>query len=93
MNGEEAQMETLKNFGFYSMTLQWPNGTMMGDTLTKVISLNSNFCYQFNWEQTQLHEDPGNMLAWFEKELQFLENGGGQAILISHVPNLDECNR
>ena len=33
------------------------------------------------------------MLAWLQNELQHLENGGGQAIILAHVPNLDECNR
>ena len=33
------------------------------------------------------------MLDWLEKELQALEDIGGVAILLAHVPNLDECNR
>jgi len=45
MNGQQAQMDNLKNFGFYSLTLQSANGTNLGDKLTKVISLNNNFCY------------------------------------------------
>ena len=38
-------------------------------------------------------EDPGNMLEWLESELIALEKIGGQAILLAHVPNIEECNR
>jgi len=37
--------------------------------------------------------DPNNMLQWLEDELTELENVGGYAILLAHVPDLDECNR
>jgi len=37
--------------------------------------------------------DPGNMLNWLDKQLLALEEVGGQAIIISHVPNIDECLR
>lgn len=37
--------------------------------------------------------DPGNMLHWLEGELDALEKVGGQAIMLNHVPNIDECNR
>jgi hypothetical protein len=30
--------------------------------------------------------DPGDQLAWLEAELQALEDIGGQAILIGHIP-------
>lgn len=33
------------------------------------------------------------MLQWLEEELLALEKIGGQAIMLSHVPNIDECNR
>ena len=38
-------------------------------------------------------QDPGNMLGWLENELSELEKVNGQAILLAHVPNIDECNR
>jgi hypothetical protein len=37
--------------------------------------------------------DPGGMLGWLEDELLALEKMGGQAIILAHVPNLNECNR
>jgi len=33
------------------------------------------------------------MLSWFENELLELEKVNGTAIILSHVPNLTECNR
>jgi hypothetical protein len=33
------------------------------------------------------------MLGWLEKELSWLEQNNGTAIIMSHVPNQDECNR
>jgi len=38
-------------------------------------------------------EDPDNMLTWLEGELDALEQIDGVAILLAHVPNIDECNR
>jgi hypothetical protein len=46
-----------------------------------------------NWESMTTFEDPGGMLGWLEKQLSWLEENDGVAILLSHVPNLDECNR
>jgi hypothetical protein len=40
----------------------------------------------------QFH-DPGDMLGWLQKELLEIENSNGTAIIVTHVPNLDECNR
>jgi hypothetical protein len=39
------------------------------------------------------YSDPGNMLEWMTHELNELEKTNGTAIILSHVPNLDECNR
>lgn len=33
------------------------------------------------------------MLLWLEQELAELERKEGGAIILSHIPNLDECNR
>lgn len=46
-----------------------------------------------NWHSVLVYTDPGNMLEWMEKELSDLEAIGGSAIVMSHVPNLDECLR
>lgn len=60
---------------------------------TKVISLNSNICYVGNFDNFVTFHDPGNMLAWLESELSELEKVDGAAILIAHVPNINECLR
>jgi len=73
------------------MDLKSLNGTKLGNT--KVISLNSNVCYTLNWDSFIRFEDPGNMLHWLEDELAHVEETGGNAIIISHVPNLEECVR
>jgi len=39
------------------------------------------------------YEDPGNMLGWLAQQLDDLEKVNGTAIILSHVPNQDECNR
>ena len=33
------------------------------------------------------------MLEWLQSELKQLEKEGGAAIILAHVPNLDECMR
>lgn len=33
------------------------------------------------------------MLEWMENELHALEKVGGMAIILAHVPNIDECSR
>ena len=33
------------------------------------------------------------MLGWLTSELESIEKANGTAIMIAHVPNLDECNR
>ena len=44
---DEEQLKHLKDFGYYSLPLTWPNGTAIGGEhgVTKIISLNTNFCY------------------------------------------------
>jgi sphingomyelin phosphodiesterase len=79
------------DFGYYSMPLKAQNGTKLGNT--KMISLNSNVCYTMNFDSFIRFQDPGNMLQWLEKELAEVEKDGGNAIILSHVPNLGECTR
>ena len=46
-----------------------------------------------NWETLTNFGDPGNMLDWLSDELSALEAVNGTAIIIAHVPNIDECTR
>ena len=43
-------------------------------------------CYYFNFEILKTRYDPGDQLAWLEKQLSELEEEGGMAILIGHIP-------
>jgi hypothetical protein len=33
------------------------------------------------------------MLEWLTEELEQIEKNDGTAIILAHVPNIDECNR
>lgn len=44
-----------------------------------------------NWFLIKNRYDPGNQIAWLEKELSGLEAVGGKAILITHLPTNDDC--
>ena len=76
------------DYGYYSVDMN-----LGSKSTTKVISLNTNFCYQFNWETLNQFQDPAGMLDWLQSELHALEMKGGAAIILSHIPNIDECNR
>jgi len=87
---DQEQVDNFDNFGYYSAPIKTDKN---GIVTSKLISLNNNICYQFNWESVVTFTDPGNMLRWLEKELETLQSVNGSAIILSHVPNLDECNR
>jgi hypothetical protein len=90
---DAEQNKIFKDWGYYALPFETHTGKHLGAPMTKVISLNNNICYHLNWESIATFEDPGNMLSFLEKELTALEAVNGTAILLSHVPNLDECNR
>ena len=87
----EAAKQSFLDYGYFSLPFQSLNGTNFGQN-SKVISLNTNFCYDLNWQASKMFKDPGNMLEWLQEELQGLEDVEGTALIIAHVPNLDECN-
>jgi predicted MPP superfamily phosphohydrolase len=49
---DPEQMKNFNDFGYYSAPLVFANGTQIGKNFSKVISINSNFCYQANFELT-----------------------------------------
>ena len=77
--------------GYYAADLEFKNGTKVNNT--KVLSLNTNYCYMFNFESMVTFKDPAYQLEWLIKELDNLEKVNGAAILLGHLPNIDECNR
>jgi len=49
---DPEQMKNFNDFGYYSAPLVFANGTQIGKNFSKVISINSNFYYQANFELT-----------------------------------------
>jgi sphingomyelin phosphodiesterase len=69
------------------------DGNTLGQNNTRVISINSNICYNYNWYGIVQFQDPGHMLDWLQKQLHDLEKVNGSAIIVTHLPNIDECLR
>ena len=66
---DPEQIKTWRDWGYFSLPLTNTKGEKLGKTETRLISLNSNVCYQFNWATFLDYYDPGNMFAWLENEL------------------------
>lgn len=81
---DEEGKKTWLEYGYFSKQL---------NNKTRVISLNSNICYVANFQSWIAFEDKGNQLEWFVQELTEIEEQGGYAIIMAHVPNLDECTK
>ncbi|ORZ09835.1 Metallo-dependent phosphatase-like protein [Absidia repens] len=54
----------------------------------KLISLNTNFCYNLNWwlYQRPAEKDPNGVLSWLIDQLQESEDLGERAWIIGHIP-------
>ncbi|XP_049272499.1 sphingomyelin phosphodiesterase [Rhipicephalus sanguineus] len=58
----------------------------------RLISLNTNFCYNFNFWLFVNSTDPGNQLHWLVDELLDAEGVGDKVHLIGHIPpGLPDC--
>ncbi|XP_065297564.1 sphingomyelin phosphodiesterase-like isoform X4 [Dermacentor albipictus] len=58
----------------------------------RVISLNTNLCYLFNWWLVYNSTDPSGQLQWLSRELQRAEASGEKVYIIGHVaPVKVEC--
>ena len=90
---DKSTWESFLDWGYYSMPFVDNEGKPLGNGKTKIVQLNNNICYTLNWESFTNFEDPGNMLGWLHDELKEIEANNGTAIILSHVPNIDECNR
>lgn len=55
--------------------------------------MNSNICYTGNFQGWTTFSDPGNQMDWLIEQLTDIEKQNGYAIILAHVPNLDECSR
>ncbi|KAA0184609.1 hypothetical protein HAZT_HAZT002047 [Hyalella azteca] len=54
----------------------------------RIISLNTNFCFKFNWWVLYKSNDPGNVLRWLVRELQKAEDKGEYVHIIAHIAPL-----
>ncbi|CAL4139124.1 unnamed protein product, partial [Meganyctiphanes norvegica] len=70
---------TAKYAGYYSV-LARPG--------LRIISINTNYCYRFNWWLLYKSEDPGDVLKWLTKELESAEAAEEKVHIIGHVPPL-----
>jgi len=57
----------------------------------RVIALNTEPCYYFNFFLMAEHQDPAKELVWLENLLQDMEKKGEIGILIGHVPPGSDC--
>lgn len=86
-------LRTFLDYGYYSTTLKKADGSLLGNKETRIISLNTNVCYVYNFENFVTFSDPGNQLVWLENELEEIERSDGIAIMMAHVPDGPECTR
>ena len=75
--GPKAAEEVKRNL-FYSSYYEKYN--------LKIIALETNACQDGNYFLLENPTDPGNMLAWFKKELLDAENKGQFVYVIGHIP-------
>jgi len=88
------QLKSFLDYGYYSLPLKKKDGALLGKgQIVKLISLNSNICYETNFETFAIFKDAGHQIQWLHNELLELEKVNGTAIILGHVPNLSECTR
>ena len=75
----DSETEVFAKYGYYSKPFAF-------NSKGKVISLNMQACNNLNWWMLKNRNDPGHELEWLEAELMSLENEGGFAYIIAHIP-------
>ncbi|XP_068081428.1 sphingomyelin phosphodiesterase-like isoform X1 [Anabrus simplex] len=77
-------MSTILHGGFYT-TLARPG--------LRIISLNNNVCYVYNWWLLYDSHDPGKQLQWLAETLLQAEKDGEKVHILAHIPPGDsECH-
>ncbi|XP_068081271.1 sphingomyelin phosphodiesterase [Anabrus simplex] len=72
-------------YGGYYTTLSQPG--------LRIISLNNNVCYTYNWWLLYDSHDPGNQLQWLAETLLEAEKNDEKVHIIAHIPPGDgECH-
>jgi len=67
----DIEFATYRKYGYYSKNLTLKNGKKVPNT--KVIALNTMTCYNLNFDLLKSRYDPGDEIAWLEKELAEIE--------------------
>lgn len=81
----QSTLDTVRRGGFYAVKA--------ADRL-RIVSLNTNFCYTYNWWLLYNSTDPEGQLQWLVNELQAAEDAGDKIILIGHIPpGFNECTK
>lgn len=77
--GDKAA-ENVQSIGAYST--KYPHGNL------RVISLNTNMYYRFNFAmyQKEMAKDPNDQIAWLTKELEAAEKNKENVYIIGHMP-------
>lgn len=77
--GEDATQD-VESIGAYST--KYPDGNL------RIISLNTNMFYRFNFllYQKEMEKDPNGQIAWLVKELDAAEKAGENVYIIGHMP-------
>lgn len=78
--GAQAK-QVLRDYGYFSLYLQQLN--------LRVVSLNTQAGNDENWVLLKDPTDPGNHLAWLQKELLDAESKGQLVYIIGHIPPSD----
>ncbi len=72
--------QDVESIGAYST--KYPDGNL------RIISLNTNMFYRFNFVlyQKEMEKDPNGQIAWLVKELDAAERAGENVYIIGHMP-------
>jgi sphingomyelin phosphodiesterase len=74
----QGAVDTLKAIGSYSVV--HPGSKL------RIISLNTQACYNLNFKLLKDVTDPGKLIEWLQGELDTAERNGEQVFIAGHVP-------
>lgn len=79
-----AEVSSTIRYGGYYTTIVKPG--------LRMVSMNMNYCYTFNWWTLAKSEDPASGLLWLTKVLEEAEMNGEKVHIISHIaPGGPDC--
>ena len=79
------QQATLRDSGYYSINIK-------DNDKLRIISINANFCNNFNFWLLLNFNDPHHHLHWLYRQLHKAELGKEKVFIIGHIaPGLHSC--